>query len=87
MIDAQGYPKLIDFGFAKYVPDKTYTLCGTPGYLPPEVVMTRGHDCSADRWSLGILIYEMITGTYAKMRNCCNSVVPATHTFAMTLMM
>ena len=35
MIDAQGYPKLIDFGFAKYVPDKTYTLCGTPGYLPP----------------------------------------------------
>jgi serine/threonine protein kinase len=69
MIDAQGYPKLIDFGFAKYVPDKTFTLCGTPGYLPPEVIMTRGHDCSADRWSLGILIYEMITGTYAAIRN------------------
>ena len=62
LIDAKGYPKLIDFGFAKYVPDKTYTLCGTPGYLPPEVVMTRGHDCSADHWSFGILIYEMLTG-------------------------
>ena len=49
--------------FAKYVPDKTYTLCGTPSYLPPEVVTTRGHDCSADHWSLGILIYEMIAGT------------------------
>jgi protein kinase A len=48
--------------FAKYVPDKTYTLCGTPGYLPPEVVTTRGHDCSADHWSLGILIHEMIVG-------------------------
>lgn len=49
--------------FAKYVPDKTYTLCGTPGYLPPEVVTTRGHDCSADHWSFGILIHEMVTGT------------------------
>jgi len=62
LIDRFGYPTIIDFGFAKHVPDKTYTLCGTPGYLPPEVVMTRGHNCSADHWSIGILIYEMITG-------------------------
>jgi serine/threonine protein kinase len=34
-------------------------VCGTPGYLPPEVVLSRGHDCSADHWSLGILIYEV----------------------------
>jgi protein kinase A len=62
MIDSKGYPVLIDFGFAKYVVDKTYTLCGTPGYLPPEVILTRGHNCSADYWSLGVLIYEMVTG-------------------------
>jgi protein kinase A len=61
MIDATGYPMLIDFGFAKVVHDKTYTLCGTPGYLPPEVVMTRGHNISADHWSFGILVYEMLT--------------------------
>jgi len=62
MIDKIGYPVVIDFGFAKYVPEKTYTLCGTPGYLPPEVVMTRGHNASADHWSLGILIFELISG-------------------------
>lgn len=37
MIDKMGYPVVIDFGFAKHVTGKTYTLCGTPGYLPPEV--------------------------------------------------
>lgn len=63
MIDARGFVKLIDFGFCKYLlGEKTYTLCGTPGYLAPEVVTMEGHDFSADLWSLGILIYEMITG-------------------------
>jgi serine/threonine protein kinase len=62
MIDEKGYPVLIDFGFAKQVVDKTYTLCGTPGYVAPEVVTRRGHNCSADDWSLGILIYELISG-------------------------
>jgi CRP-like cAMP-binding protein len=62
MIDRFGYPVVIDFGFCKYVSEKTYTLCGTPAYLPPEVVMSRGHNCSADHWSLGIMLYEMITG-------------------------
>lgn len=37
MIDNAGYPKLIDFGFAKHITGKTFTLCGTPGFLPPEV--------------------------------------------------
>jgi serine/threonine protein kinase len=37
LIDAEGYLKLVDFGFAKVVTDKTYTLCGTPEYLAPEV--------------------------------------------------
>ena len=41
---------------------KTFTLCGTPLYLPPEVILNRGNNGSADHWSLGILIYEMLTG-------------------------
>jgi len=61
LIDAMGYPKLIDFGFAKKVLDKTYTLCGTPGYLPPEVILNQGHNGSADHWQLGVLIYEMVS--------------------------
>jgi protein kinase A len=53
---------IVDFGFAKFVKDKTFTLCGTPLYLPPEVILNRGHNWSADHWSLGVLIFEMITG-------------------------
>jgi serine/threonine protein kinase len=62
LIDAQGYPVIIDFGFAKYVLDKTFTLCGTPLYIAPEVILNRGHNYGADHWSLGCLIYEMLTG-------------------------
>ena len=47
---------------AKYVPEKTYTLCGTPLYIAPEVILNRGHAKGADHWSLGSLIFEMITG-------------------------
>jgi hypothetical protein len=53
MIDSKGYPVIIDFGFAKYIATETFTLCGTPLYLPPEVILQRGHDCSYDHWSLG----------------------------------
>lgn len=62
LLDSQGYPKLVDFGFAKIIKDKTYTLCGTPEYLAPELVVGRGHDFGVDWWAFGVLIYEMIVG-------------------------
>ena len=64
LIDAQGYPKLIDFGFAKVLlgSAKTYTLCGTPEYLAPELVLGRGHNRAVDYWAFGILVYEMQAG-------------------------
>jgi serine/threonine protein kinase len=62
MVDSQGYPKLVDFGFAKVIANKSYTLCGTPEYLAPEIVLGRGHDKSVDYWAFGILLYEMIAG-------------------------
>lgn len=55
-----GYLKVTDFGFAKVVIDTTYTLCGTPDYLAPEIVSGQGHGRGVDWWTLGILIYEML---------------------------
>jgi protein kinase X len=64
MIDSRGFVKLIDFGFCKYlIEEKTYTLCGTPGYLAPEVVAQSGHNHGADHWALGILVFEMLFGS------------------------
>jgi len=62
LIDSKGYPKLVDFGFAKVITSKSYTLCGTPEYLAPELVLGRGHNKSVDYWAFGIMIYEMQAG-------------------------
>ncbi|KAI3390158.1 hypothetical protein SNEBB_001830 [Seison nebaliae] len=57
-----GYIKLVDFGFAKIVKDYTWTLCGTPDYLAPEVIHSRRYNKAVDWWALGVLIYEMCAG-------------------------
>jgi len=62
VMDTSGYAKLTDFGFAKEVIDKTSTVCGTPDYLAPEIIIGRGHGKGVDWWTLGILIYEMLNG-------------------------
>lgn len=62
LIGADGYLKLTDFGFAKYCDSRTYTLCGTPEYLAPEILLNKGHGKPVDWWCLGILIYEMLAG-------------------------
>ncbi|KAK7209704.1 hypothetical protein V2G26_016882 [Clonostachys chloroleuca] len=68
LLDADGHIKFVDFGFAKRLghqgdrPVETYTLCGTPEYLAPEVIHNKGHTAAVDWWALGILVYEFLTG-------------------------
>ena len=63
IVDEQGYPKLIDFGLAKRVSGRTYSIVGTPHYQAPEVLQGTGYSCAADYWSLGVLCYECICGS------------------------
>ena len=62
LFDSEGYIKVVDFGFAKLITDRTWTLCGTPEYLAPEIITNKGHNLSVDWWAFGILIFEMLTG-------------------------
>ena len=67
LVSADGYLKLTDFGFAKVVVNRTYTLCGTPEYIAPEILLNKGHGKPVDYWALGILIYEMNHGTISSL--------------------
>ncbi|KAI5474528.1 cAMP-dependent protein kinase catalytic subunit [Pseudohyphozyma bogoriensis] len=62
LLGADGHVKITDFGFAKHVPDITWTLCGTPDYLAPEIVQSRGYNKSVDWYALGVLMFEMLAG-------------------------
>jgi len=64
LIDREGYLKVVDFGFAKKLKrnEKTFTTCGTPEYLAPEIILHTGHDYLVDVYAVGILIYEMEVG-------------------------
>ena len=78
MIDKTGYLKLIDFGIAKDLKNKelTNTICGTPHYLAPEVIMGKGYSFSSDYWSIGVTMFEIFLWvcslrTKLKRRNGC----------------
>jgi protein kinase A len=62
IIASDGYLKLTDFGFAKVLTGRTYTLCGTPEYLCPEIILNKGHGKPVDWWTLGVLLYELVAG-------------------------
>ncbi|XP_072890504.1 ribosomal protein S6 kinase alpha-1 isoform X1 [Hemitrygon akajei] len=66
LLDEEGHIKLTDFGLSKEAVDhekKAYSFCGTVEYMAPEVVNRRGHTLSADWWSYGVLMFEMLTGS------------------------
>ena len=65
LMDTDGHIKISDFGLSKILEDpddKTYTLCGTPQYIAPEILKNKGYDKTVDWWALGCFLYEMLTG-------------------------
>jgi len=62
LLSHQGHPKLTDMSISKLVVSSTFTTCGTPMYMAPEVVAGIGHNRAADWWSLGVLIFELMAG-------------------------
>lgn len=63
-----GYPqiKLCDFGFARIIEEKSFrrSVVGTPAYLAPEVLLNKGYNRSLDMWSVGVVVYVSLSGTF-----------------------
>ena len=71
LVGADGYVKLADFGFIKRLQqhERTYTFCGTPEYIAPEIISNQGYNQSVDWYALGIMIYELMYGRPPFMAN------------------
>jgi serine/threonine protein kinase len=78
LLDHRGQLKLTDLGFAKEITDLSFTLCGTPEYIAPELVLGTGHDRGVDWWALGVFVYEMLIGNppfYGELAQTYESIV------------
>merc|ERR1719203_2622895 len=62
LLNDVGALKITDMGLAKFVIGKTYTTCGTPDYFAPELIASTGHTTAVDWWTLGILMFELMSG-------------------------
>lgn len=71
LVDNNGYLKLADFGFIKQLDkcERTYTFCGTPEYLAPEIIQNKGYSHAVDWYALGIFMYELMYGRPPFMAN------------------
>jgi len=79
LLDSSGYVKLTDFGFSRQLEEgeAAWTFCGTPEYVAPEIITNKSHDLRADIWSLGILVFELLTGAPPfTQRNSSGQVYP-----------
>ena len=62
LFDHKGFLKLIDFGYAKVIEGQTYTICGLPEYLAPEILLNKGYGKEVDWWAFGCFLYELLVG-------------------------